>query len=147
MARLKKSTDPVEIALRKERQLAGLKKGGRQNGFGRRKGVPDRASAEAKRQIMRFLTDPYYEENLMGRIMEGNSPIMEKYMWEFCVGKPTATLELLDKRKPTSLFSETLKALPPEKRKQMFDLLTEAMEVQAARADAVEVKALPEKTT
>src|SRR5690242_16832342 len=67
---------------------------GRKGGFGRQKGTPNKATAEMKEAVDRFLTDPDYQDNLMRRIEAGRADHIELYLWQWRYGRPKVVLEV-----------------------------------------------------
>ena len=72
------------------RNTQGLKRGGP----GRPKGVPNKATAEAKHACAAIVDDPTYRRNLAARARAGRlAPAVECMLWHYAHGKPTEHLE------------------------------------------------------
>jgi len=64
----------------------GLKRGGSP---GRPKGVPNKATVEAKAAATLIVDDPKYRENLLHRARAGKlAPGMEVVLWSYAKGRP-----------------------------------------------------------
>ena len=67
------------------RNTQGLKRGGP----GRPKGVPNKATAEAKQACAAIVDDPTYRRNLAARARAGRlAPAVECMLWHYAYGKP-----------------------------------------------------------
>ncbi len=63
-------------------------------GPGRKKGVPNRATAEAKAICAAIVDNSTYRKNLMARAMAGElSPAVEAMLWAYAYGKPKELVE------------------------------------------------------
>jgi hypothetical protein len=70
---------------------SGLKRGGSR---GRPKGVPNKATVEAKAACAALVDDPEYREALAKRLRAGKlSPAMECMLWHYAKGKPREYVE------------------------------------------------------
>ncbi len=83
---------------RNPRSLANLRRGG---GTGRKKGVPNYATREAKLACAELIDDPVYRAKLKQRLLRGTLPsALECLIWYYAKGKPRedvtvdATLEI-----------------------------------------------------
>ena len=56
---------------------------------GRRKGTPNRVSAEMKTFLKSVIEDPEYQEALRARMIAGKAPQMETLAAYYTLGKPT----------------------------------------------------------
>jgi len=73
------------------RNTTGLKKGGP----GRKPGVPNKASQEAKEVCARMVDNPRYLERLEARLVAGKlPPAIEALIWHYAKGKPKDTLQV-----------------------------------------------------
>ena len=73
------------------RNTSGLKRGGSP---GRPKGVPNKATTEAKEACARIVDDPVYREKLLSRALKGTlAPPVEVMLWHYAKGKPKETIE------------------------------------------------------
>jgi hypothetical protein len=55
---------------------------------GRKPGTPNRATGEIRELARRLLGDAQYQQNLQDRLIRGEAPRMEIYLWEQAYGKP-----------------------------------------------------------
>ena len=73
------------------RNTSGLKRGGSP---GRPKGVPNKATAEAKEACALIVDDEVYRQNLLARALKGKlAPAVEVMLWYYAKGKPKETIE------------------------------------------------------
>jgi hypothetical protein len=78
--------------------LANLRRGG-----GRPKGVPNKATLEAKQACAEIVDDPIYRAKLLARARAGKlAPAMETLLWYYAKGKPKETIEYRDERPDVS---------------------------------------------
>ena len=67
---------------------------GRKTG-GRRKGTPNKVTAEAKAVCAAILDDPTYRTNLTARARAGTlAPAVEAMLWHYAFGKPRDSLDV-----------------------------------------------------
>ena len=67
---------------------------GRKTG-GRRKGTPNKVTAEARAVCAAILDDPTYRTNLTARARAGTlAPAVEAMLWHYAFGKPRESLEV-----------------------------------------------------
>ena len=67
---------------------------GRKTG-GRRKGTPNKVTAEARAICAAILDDPTYRTNLTARARAGTlAPAVEAMLWHYAFGKPRESLEV-----------------------------------------------------
>ena len=86
------------------RNTSGLKRGG---GPGRPKGVPNKATIEAKGACSELVDEPEYRANLKKRLIAGKlAPAVECMLWLYAKGKPKETVELVDD--PSRMSDEEL---------------------------------------
>jgi hypothetical protein len=72
------------------RNTDGLKKGGP----GRPKGVPNKATVEAKEVCAKMVDDPVYQQALRLRLHRGKlAPAVECMLWHYAKGKPPDKFE------------------------------------------------------
>ena len=55
---------------------------------GRKPGTPNKATGEVRELARRLLGDAQYQQNLQDRLIRGEAPRMEIYLWEQAYGKP-----------------------------------------------------------
>lgn len=73
------------------RNIAGLKRGGP----GRPKGVPNKASSEAKAIATELVDDPIYRAKLKSDLQRRKvHPAIESMLWHYSKGKPTDHIDL-----------------------------------------------------
>jgi hypothetical protein len=73
------------------RNTSGLKRGG---SLGRPKGVPNRATQDAKEFCGGIVSDPTYQERLRIRALDGTlPPVLECMLWHYAHGKPSQHIE------------------------------------------------------
>ena len=66
---------------------------GRKTG-GRKKGAPNKATAEAKAACAAIVDDPTYRQKLMARAKAGKlAPAVEAMLWHYAYGKPKEQVE------------------------------------------------------
>ena len=63
-------------------------------GHGRPKGVPNKATREAKVVCNALVDDPVYLKNLRRRMRHGTAGTIETLIWHYAKGKPTERIEL-----------------------------------------------------
>jgi hypothetical protein len=74
------------------RNTSGLRRGGP----GRPKGVPNRATLEAKAVCNALVDDPDYQKRLKVRLIAGKlAPAVECMIWHYAKTKPTDKLDIL----------------------------------------------------
>ena len=56
---------------------------------GRKVGMPNRASREAREAARRLLDDAEYQRSLRKRLIRGEAPRIELHLWEVAYGKPS----------------------------------------------------------
>jgi hypothetical protein len=62
---------------------------------GRKKGVPNRATREAKEFCASIVDDVQYQETVRKRAMKGKlPPAVECMLWHYAKGRPTETMRL-----------------------------------------------------
>ena len=67
---------------------------GRKTG-GRRKGTPNKVTAEARAVCAAILDDPTYRTNLTARARAGTlAPAVEAMLWHYAFGRPRESLEV-----------------------------------------------------
>ena len=67
---------------------------GRKTG-GRRKGTPNRVTAEARQLCATLIDDPMYQAGLRKRLLAGTLPAhLEAMLWHYAKGKPKDHVEL-----------------------------------------------------
>ena len=67
---------------------------GRKTG-GRRKGTPNKVTAEARTVCAAILDDPTYRTNLTARARAGTlAPAVEAMLWHYAFGKPKDSLDV-----------------------------------------------------
>ena len=67
---------------------------GRKTG-GRRKGTPNKVTAEARAVCAAILDDPTYRTNLTARARAGTlAPAVEAMLWHYAFGKPRNSLDV-----------------------------------------------------
>ena len=70
---------------------SGLKRGGP----GRRRGVPNKVTAEARVACGELVDDPLYRERLKARLLAGKlPPALECLLWHYAKGKPKDELQV-----------------------------------------------------
>ena len=73
------------------RNTSGLKRGGSP---GRPKGVPNKATQDAKEFCGGIVSDPTYQERLRRRALAGTlPPVLEFLLWHYAHGKPSQRIE------------------------------------------------------
>jgi hypothetical protein len=73
------------------RNTSGLKRGG---SLGRPKGVPNRATQDAKEFCGGIVSDPTYQERLRIRALDGTlPPVLECMLWHYAFGRPSQRIE------------------------------------------------------
>jgi hypothetical protein len=76
------------------RNTSGLKRGGSP---GRPKGVPNRATVDAREFCSSIVDDPAYQARLRRRALAGDlPPAIEAMIWYYAKGKPKDRLEVSD---------------------------------------------------
>ena len=55
---------------------------------GRKPGTPNKATSEVRELARRLLGGAQYQQNLQDRLIRGEAPRMEIYLWEQAYGKP-----------------------------------------------------------
>ena len=55
---------------------------------GRKAGTPNKATSEVRELARRLLGGAQYQQNLQDRLIRGEAPRMEIYLWEHAYGKP-----------------------------------------------------------
>ncbi len=106
-------------SLRTGRNTAGLRRGGP----GRKPGVPNRATVEAKAACSAIIDDPRYRENLATRAREGKlAPAVECLIWHYSKGKPKETLEHLGGLAVEMSPAELVKRLSDEQLKKLVEI-------------------------
>ena|SRR5690242_19901860 len=100
---------------------------GRKGGFGRQKGTPNKATAEMKEAVDRFLTDPDYQDNLMRRIEAGRADHIELYLWQWRYGRPKVVLEVSGGQSRTREIAKNLMNLSKAERMELVRLERKAM--------------------
>ncbi len=74
-----------------KRNTAGLLKGGP----GRKPGVPNRVTAEAREACSKLVDDPVYLVNLRKRLLSGRlAPAVETMIWHYAKGKPKESVDV-----------------------------------------------------
>jgi hypothetical protein len=74
-----------------ERNTSGLRRGGP----GRPKGVPNRATVEAKEFCASIVDDPEYRKTLRRRALKGElPPAIEAMIWHYAKGKPKEQVDM-----------------------------------------------------
>jgi hypothetical protein len=63
-------------------------------GSGRKAGVPNAATLEARAVADRLVNDPEYVAELRQRMIEGTAGSMEPLLWHYRYGKPTEVVEV-----------------------------------------------------
>ena len=117
---------------------------------GRPKGRLNNATLEIRAFFKKFFESESYRKNLMKRIKDGRANHMEILGHYYVYGKPKSTMVL--EAKETSPIAEALKALPKERRFEIYELARQAREIAAGRApvpvvgQVIEAKALPAAT-
>jgi hypothetical protein len=91
------------------KSLANLKKG-----HGRPKGVPNKATREAKVVCNALVDDPVYLKNLRRRMRHGTAGTIETLIWHYAKGKPTERIELGADKSLAYLIAEAAGALPKD---------------------------------
>lgn len=86
--------------------LKNLRKGG-----GRKKGVPNKVTLEAKKAMSDIVDNPQYRAALLKRMIDGTAGAMEPICWYYAKGKPKETVKLEDNRTLAQLL---VGDLPPE---------------------------------
>lgn len=65
------------------------------NTYGRKAGVPNRLTKEARALAGRIINDPLYLKNLMERAQKGMlPPAIEMMLWAYTFGKPVESIEV-----------------------------------------------------
>jgi len=104
---------------------------GRKTG-GRRKGTPNKVTAEARAVCAAILDDPTYRTNLTARARAGTlAPAVEAMLWHYAFGKPKESLEV------TVGPAGDLSELSTEDLLHRADGLRERLREQAARERAL----------
>jgi len=104
---------------------------GRKTG-GRRKGTPNKVTAEAKAVCAAILDDPTYRTNLTARARAGTlAPAVEAMLWHYAFGKPRESLDV------TVGPAGDLSELSAEDLLHRADGLREQLREQAAREQAL----------
>ena len=63
-------------------------------GPGRKPGVPNRVTTDAREAAAQIVNDPTYRDNLLKRARSGElSPAVEALMWHYAHGKPREAFE------------------------------------------------------
>lgn len=120
--------DPPKVDGRRTPGWKGPTPPGRKGGFGRQKGTPNKATAEIKEALDKFLNDEEYQNNLMHRIEGGRADHMELYFWQLRHGRPKVVLEVEQPRSPTRQLAGSLLAnLSKAERMQMAELTRKAI--------------------
>jgi hypothetical protein len=101
----------------------GLKRGGSP---GRPKGVPNRATTEAKEMCSRIVDDPGYFKRLKARALAGKlPPPVECMLWHYAKGKPKESVELsggIDVNASSSAIQEKVRQMSDEDLKAYDDM-------------------------
>jgi hypothetical protein len=63
-------------------------------GPGRPKGLPNKATQDAREFAQKFIDDQDYRESLRRRVISGRAPHMEQLIWTYRYGKPRETLDV-----------------------------------------------------
>ena len=75
------------------RNISGLRRGGP----GRPKGVPNRATVEAKEFCASIIDDPEYQQALRRRALKGElPPVIEVMIWHYAKGRPKESVAVSD---------------------------------------------------
>ena len=62
---------------------------------GRKKGTPNKATADARAACALIVDDPTYRRNLLARAQRGElPPAVETMLWAYAHGKPTQALDV-----------------------------------------------------
>lgn len=73
------------------KNTSGLLKGGP----GRKPGIPNKATVEAKEACAKLVDDPAYRAKLRERLLRGKlAPAVETMLWHYAHGKPKETVSL-----------------------------------------------------
>ena len=73
------------------RNTSGLKRGGSK---GRTKGVPNKATREAREFCAGIVCDPAYQRRIKQRALTGKlAPVVECMLWHYAHGKPAQPIE------------------------------------------------------
>jgi hypothetical protein len=67
---------------------------GVKTGTGRRKGIPNKATVEAKEFCREFLASPDYATSAKARVLAGSAPHLETLWWHYAHGKPRETVAI-----------------------------------------------------
>lgn len=91
----------------------------RPEGAGRKKGTPNKASADHRAFCQKFLTNKEYRQDLERRIRAGKAIEIEKLLYQYAYGKPPDKVELTGKDgQPLSLPQPIVFYLPNNRRNQ-----------------------------
>ena len=105
---------------------------GRKTG-GRRKGTPNKVTAEARAVCAAILDDPTYRTNLTARARAGTlAPAVEAMLWHYAFGKPKDSLDVT-----LGHAGGDLSELSTEDLLHRVDGLREQLREQAAREQAL----------
>ena len=66
----------------------------KRGGPGRKKGVPNKVTQDAREFAQKFLDDADYKDSLRRRVLTGKAPHMEQLIWHYRFGKPKDVLDL-----------------------------------------------------
>jgi len=85
---------------------------------GRRVGVPNKTTGEARAMARRFLDDPAYWKSLKRRLIRGEAPRIELLIWEYGYGRPRAELDDAPGSDPTADLVQLLEQLGEDPNRQ-----------------------------
>jgi len=93
-----------------ERRLANLRRGG-----GRKPGVPNKVTVEAKAFCTSLVNDKRYKANLRKRLRKGEAPpAVECMVWYYAAGKPKERVEFGADKSLAQLVLEAIQGKPDE---------------------------------
>ena len=95
----------------------GFEAGHRKAG-GRRVGVPNKTTGEARAKARGLLDDPAYWKSLKRRLVRGAAPRIELLIWEYGYGRPSAERDDAPGSDPTADVVQLLEQLGEEPNRQ-----------------------------
>jgi hypothetical protein len=85
---------------------------------GRRAGVPNKTTGEARAKARGLLDDPAYWKSLKRRLIRGEAPRIELLIWEWRYGRPRAELDDAPGIDPTADVVQLLEQLGEDPNRQ-----------------------------
>jgi hypothetical protein len=79
---------------------------GSKPGPGRRKGVPNKATAEIRDAARRLIDDPAYVRSLRRRLIAGKAAQMETLLHYYAYGKPKDTVDVNARTQQLAMLSD-----------------------------------------